>query len=189
MRKRMFAAAGAAAAVGFGFGVGPAHAITMVVGGLAGACYQAVRADRFDSDALDVCSRALAGEPLDAHDLAGTHVNRGAIEMRTGDYSAAHADFQAARKAMPGLGEAYVADGAYYVSQQRYADAEPLLSKGISLGIEEPEKGYYFRGVARWGLDDYKGAYFDFKKASELKPNWSLPRQQMANFHVEEPTR
>jgi hypothetical protein len=30
------------------------------------------------------------------------------------------------------------------------------------------------------------GAYLDFKKASELKPNWELPRQQLQNFHVEQ---
>jgi tetratricopeptide (TPR) repeat protein len=162
-----------------------AHAVTVVIGGLAGECFQSAKAGRFDPNALDVCTRALTGEALNTHDLAGTYINRGAMEMRSKNYAAAHADFQAAMKTMPGLGEAYVGEGAYLITQERYAEAEPLLSRGIQLGIEEPEKAYYFRGVARWGKDDYKGAYLDFKRASELKPNWSLPREQMANFHVE----
>ena len=185
MRERLFAAAGAALALAAGVGWGTAHALTIVVGGLAGQCYSDVKAGRFDSDALDICGRALSAEYLNTHDRAGTYVNRGAMELRSKDYSAAHADFQAAIKLMPSLGEAHIGEGAYFVSQERYAQAEPELSRGLELGMEEPEKGYYFRGVARWGQDDYKGAYLDFKKASELKPSWSLPREQLAFFHAE----
>jgi Tfp pilus assembly protein PilF len=164
----------------------PAPAITVVLGGLAGSCFQMAKAGRFDADAIGTCSQALdGGEFLNAHDLAGTHVNRGAMELRAMQYAAAHADFQEAMRVMPSLGEPYVGEGAWLISQQRYAEAEPLLSRGLALGIEEPEKAYYYRGVARWGQDDYKGAYLDFKKASDLKPNWSLPREQMAQFHVE----
>ena len=186
MRHAWLSVSGGIVAAGLLIGAPPVHAITTVFGGLAGECSQDAKAGRFDSQSQDVCSRALAGEPLDAHDRAGTYVNRGAMELRARDYEAADADFREAMKVKPNLGEAYVGEGAYLISQQRYAEAEPLLSKGIALGIEEPEKGYYFRGVARWGQDDYKGAYYDFKKASELKPDWSLPREQMANFHVEE---
>jgi tetratricopeptide (TPR) repeat protein len=167
----------------------PAHAITMVVGGLAGACFEMAKAGRFDSDARDTCTQALDAEPLNAHDRAGTFVNRGAMELRIKDYAAAHADFKAAMRVLPSLGEPYIGEGAYLISQQRYAEAEPQLSRGLQLGIEEPEKAYYFRGIARWGQDNYKGAYLDFKKASELKPGWDLPREQMAQFHVEEAPR
>lgn len=187
MRRSMLAAAGLmAAATAFG-AWGTAHAVTMVIGGQAGDCFQKAKAGLFDQESRDICSGALASEPLSPHDLAGTYVNRGAMEMRAKDYAAAHADFQAAMRAMPRLGEAYIGEGAYFITQERYAEAEPQLTRGLALGIEEPEKAYYFRGVARWGEDDYKGAYLDFKKASELKPSWSLPREQMANFHVEEP--
>ena len=186
MRERMFAAAGAALALAICSGWGTAHAITLVIGGLAGQCYADVKAGRLDHEAQDICTQALSSEPLDNHDLAGTYVNRAAIEFRNKDYAAAHADFQAAMKIMPSLGEAHIGEGAYFVTQEHYAQAEPELSRGIALGVEEPEKGYYYRGVARWGLEDFKGAYLDFKKASELKPSWSLPREQMANFHVEQ---
>lgn len=187
MRRFMLAAAGLTAAATALALCGTAHAVTLVFGGLAGECFQQAKAGRSDPDALAVCTRALDGESLNNHDLAGTYINRGAMEMRAKDYAAAHADFRAAMKVMPGMGEAYIGEGAYFITQERYAEAEPQLTRGIALGIEEPEKAYYFRGVARWGEDDYKGAYYDFKKASDLKPNWSLPREQMANFHVEEP--
>ena len=185
MRAPVLAATVAAVALGQGAVSGPAHAASLVIGGLAGACYQDAKAGRFDQDALDTCSRALAGDPLDRHDLAGTYVNRGAMELRSKDLEAARADFLAAMAALPTLGEAYVGEGAYYVSLQRYAQAEPLLSRGIALGVEQPERAYSFRGVARWGEEDFKGAYLDFKKASELKPDWSLPKEQLANFHVQ----
>jgi Tfp pilus assembly protein PilF len=186
MRGRWFAAAGAAVAFSMVAGLGTAQALTLVVGGMAGQCFSDAKAGRFDAEALENCSRALSGEALNIHDRAGTYVNRAAMEMRSKDYGAAHRDFQEAMRISPGLGEAHVGEGAYYITQEQYAAAEPELSRGLQLGIEEPEKAYYFRGVARWGKEDFKGAYLDFKKASELKPGWSLPREQMANFHVEE---
>jgi tetratricopeptide (TPR) repeat protein len=184
MRKYALAAAGAA--VAFGLCGGTANAFSLVVGGLGGACYAEVKAGHFTRDALDLCSRALQSEYQSDHDIAGTHVNRGAIELYNKDYEAAHADFAEAMKIEPSMGEAYVGEGAYLISMERYADAEPLLSRGIDLGVEEPEKGYYFRGISRWGQDNFKGAYLDFTKASELKPGWTLPREQLTHFHVEQ---
>jgi tetratricopeptide (TPR) repeat protein len=164
----------------------PAHAITLVIGGQAGQCYQEARAGRFNAAARDICTQALdAGGGLTNHDLAGTHINRGAMEMQAKDFEAAHADFQEAIKIAPRMGEGYIGEGAYLVLMERYKDAEPLLDRGIELGVEEPEKAYYYRGMARWGQDNFKGAYLDFKKASELKPNWDLPKERLTHFQVE----
>ena len=186
MRRYRLAAAGAAGVIAALCVTTSANAITMVIGGLAGQCYNYAKDGRYDFSAQDVCSRALSAEPLSAHDRAGTYVNRGAMLLRAKNYEAAHADFREALRIQPGMGEAHVGEGAYLITMQRYAEAEPLLTRGIELGIEEPEKGYYFRGVARWGRDDYKGAYLDFTKASQLKPGWSLPREQLAYFKVEQ---
>lgn len=185
MRRYRLAAAGAAGAIAALCFGGSASAVTLVIGGMAGQCYNYAKAGRYDGDALDICSRALNVEPLSMRDRAGTHVNRGAMLLRAKNYEAAHADFQEALRLQPGMGEAHVGEGAYLITMQRYAEAEPLLTRGIELGIEEPEKGYYFRGVARWGRDDYKGAYLDFTKASQLKPGWSLPKEQLTYFKVE----
>ena len=34
-------------------------------------------------------------------------------------------------------------------------------------------------------LDDLKAAYFDYKKAVELKPDWDMPQKELARFTVE----
>ena len=34
-------------------------------------------------------------------------------------------------------------------------------------------------------LDDLQGAYMDFRKASELKPDWEMPKKEMSRFVVE----
>lgn len=184
MPRLAFAAAAASLTVLAWASWGPARAFELVVGGLAGHCSSDAKAGVFTQQAIDICSRALSGEPLNEHDRAGTYVNRGAIEAHNMDWEAAQADFTEALRIMPGMGEAHIGMGAYLVRQERWAEAEAEVTRGLDLGTEEPEKGYYFRGLARWGQENFRGAYFDFQHASELKPGWSLPRQQMANFKV-----
>jgi tetratricopeptide (TPR) repeat protein len=100
------------------------------------------------------------------------------------DYEAAHADFQDALKIKPNMGEAMIGEGVYLINMERWPAAEAAITQGLQAGTEESEKGYYFRGIARWAQDDYKGAWQDFSKASELKPAWQLPRQQLTHFQV-----
>ena len=164
---------------------GGARAVTLTVGGLAGECSTRAHAGRNDTESREICTHAISFENLDGHDLAGTYVNRGAMELGARAPDDAHADFLQAIRIRPGMGEAHIGDGVYLVGMARFAEAEREISRGLSLGSEEPEKGYYFRAVARWGQDDFKGAYADFQKAIALKPGWSLPREQLKNFHVE----
>jgi tetratricopeptide (TPR) repeat protein len=182
MHKAVSALAGAALVLAV---AGGAQAATIVFGGLAGACSDRARAGRTDPESHDICSRAIASEALSPHDLAGTYVNRGAMELAARLNEDAHNDFQAAIRVLPTLGEAHVGEGAYLVGQERFAEAEAEITRGLELGSEEPEKGYYFRAIARWGQDNYKGAYDDFNQAIAIKPGWSLPRQQLKNFKVE----
>ena len=164
---------------------GGARAATVVVGGLAGECSTLARSGRIDADSRDICTRALSFEGLSGHDLAGAYVNRGAMELGARMPEAAHADFVQAIRIMPRMGEAHIGEGAYLVGMARWAETESEIGRGLGLGSEEPEKGYYFRALARWGQDNFKGAYDDFHKAIALKPGWSLPVQQLKNFHVE----
>ena len=161
------------------------RAATVVVGGLAGECSYRAHAGQHAPDDLEVCSRALSFEALSNHDLAGTYVNRGAMELMARMNDVAHADFQAALRLVPRMGEAHIGEGAYLVGMARFGEAEGEISRGLQLGSEQPEKGYYIRAMARWGQDDFKGAYDDFHKAIQLKPSWSLPREQLKNFRVE----
>ena len=181
MRNFVSAAAGAALALATWSG---AHAFETVMGGLAGSCSSAAKSGQHDQRSIDLCTLAISKEALNAHDLAGTYVNRGGMELVNQDAEQAHADFDEALRIKPDMGEAHVGKGVYLIGMERWPEAEAEVTRGMDLGSEEPEKGYYFRGLARWGQENFKGAYFDFQKASELKPAWALPRQQMANFKV-----
>ncbi len=161
-----------------------AAAFETVIGGLAGECSALAREGRSDQRSLEICSTALSRELLGPRERAGTLVNRGAMRLLGGSREQAHLDFRAALKLQPDMGEAHVGEGVYLISREQWADAERSITRGLELGSEEPEKGYYFRGVARWGQDDLKGAYLDFSKAAALKPGWALPRQELAHFTV-----
>lgn len=162
-------------------------AVTVLGGGLAHACSVAALAGEADAHALDVCTGAIEGEPLDAAALAGTYVNRGVVLLRRRAFEPALKDFDLAVHIAPRLGEAYVNRGAALIGQHRYADGIVDINRGLALGPEEPEKAYFNRALAYEGLDDEKRAYFDYRKAVELKPDWMAPQQELLRFTVSRP--
>lgn len=164
---------------------GPAQAATTVLGnGLAGICSQFAKAGEDRAEALEVCTLALETEAMNRRDRAGTYVNRGVIKMRRQAYADARRDFDIAVRLKPDMGEAFVNRGGALVGEKRYAEALRDIDKGLSLGPEEPEKAYYNRGLANEGLADVKAAYFDYLKATELKPDWDPPRRELTRFSV-----
>ena len=62
-----------------------------------------------------------------------------------------------------------------------------ILSRrvGIELGVDEPQKAYFNRALAYEGLDNLKAAYFDFRKAQELAPEWDQPGKELSRYTVE----
>ncbi len=181
MRILLVAAAGLAVAATT---AGTAQAFETVLGGLAGACSSEAKQAVNVSHILDLCTQALDRETLPVRDRAGTFVNRGSMYLLMRSWELAHDDFQSALRLWPKLGEAHVGEGAYLLTQGRFDESEQETQRGLDLGTEEPEKAYYIRGMARWGEDDFGGAYADFHKALELKPTWDLPRQQLTHFSV-----
>jgi tetratricopeptide (TPR) repeat protein len=178
----MVCTAAAAACV---LGAGEAQAaVTVFGGGLAQACSEAAFVGKFDRQSIQVCDRALDTEMLERHDRAGTYINRGVMKLRGQAYAQAQADFDTAIAMAPTIGEGYINRGAVFVAQRRYRDGLNDLSKGIELGIREPEKAYYNRALAEEGLDDEKSAYLDYEQAVALKPDWDLPRQELLRFTV-----
>lgn len=151
-------------------------------GSLASVCSKQAAAGR--NAALNTCTRALTEEGLTARDLAGTYVNRGATQLRLGAYDAALADFERAAAVQPGMGEAAANRGVVAIAQGRFAESVSDLSRGLSLGVEQEEKAYYYRAVAREALRDYSGAYSDYRRAASLNPQWALPRADLARFTV-----
>lgn len=174
-----------AAVVAISLAGGSAHAAMSVLGGgEAQACFQAVKAGRFDTASLDVCNVALDTEWLSPQDRGGTFVNRGVMKLLRGDYEGAHADFNAGIALIPQVGEGWINRGAMFLSQRRYKEALADIDKAISLGLKEPAKGYYNRAIAYEGLDDETSAYLDYQQALVLQPGWDLPQHELLRFTV-----
>jgi tetratricopeptide (TPR) repeat protein len=159
-------------------------AMSVLGGGMAEACSKAAIAERFDAGSVAICDSALEAESLDLHDRAGTYINRGVMRLRREQFELARADFDAAIEISPAIGEAWVNRGAAMIGEHRYKDALADIDKALGLGVKEPEKAYFNRGLAHEGLDDEAAAYFDYKQALVLKPGWNLPEHELLRFTV-----
>ncbi len=135
-------------------------------------------------DAVEPCTAAIDSEPLDKHQLAVTYVNRGVIWMTGKMIAEAQADFDTAVRTDPRVGEAYVNRGAALVARKQYAEGLADIDRGISLGVEEPQRAWFNRGLAMEAMDDLKGAYDSYQRALELAPGWTAPRIELARFSV-----
>ncbi len=164
---------------------GAAHgSISVLGGGMAEMCSKAALAERSDSDSIKSCDTALEFEDLNAHDRAGTLINRGVMKLRRNEYEPARTDFDTAIALQPKLGEAWVNRGAAEVGEKRYQAALDDINGALKLGVKEPEKAYFNRALAYEGLDDEKSAYLDYLQALTLKPGWALPEHELLRFTV-----
>ena len=177
---------GAAAACAALFCVStPAHALVTVIGsGLAHDCFVMAKAGANPRATIATCTMALEEAALDAQARAGTHVNRGVMEVALGRLDNAMADYDQALSINPGLGDGYVDRGAALIALKRYDEAMADINKGISLGQTDEQIGYYNRGVAEFFLGRASESYHDFKKALEIAPEFTLAREQLKNFVV-----
>lgn len=165
-----------------------AGASTLILGGgLAKDCSTAAIDGRSDQKSILACTTALETENLTFRDRARTYVNRGVLQMRQRAFSNARSDFDAAAKIDPDLGEAWVNRGATYVGEERYSEGREEIDKGLALGVKDPEKAWFNRGMANEGLGDLKAAYQDYSKAAELNPAWDAPKNELARFTVKRP--
>ena len=169
-------------------GAGMAGASTLVIGnGEAKECSDAAFGGKADSHAIMACTTALEVETLNFRDRARTYVNRGVLQMRQRQFAAARADFDQATGIDPQLGEAYVNRGATLVGEDRFREGVEQIDKGLSLGVKDPEKAFFNRGLANEALGDLQAAYRDYSRAAELKPDWAAPKTELARFSVKRP--
>jgi len=176
--------AGVALTLSFGLSASPAKALDTIFGGFASACAANAKVGSATVEALSGCTDALMTELLTERDRAATMVNRGTLYLVRQNWEAAMNDFDMAARIQPKMGEAYVNRGAALIGMNRLAEAEAQITFGLSLNPELPERAYYNRALARWRMDNVKGAYFDFRKALELKPGWEDATKQLAYFTV-----
>lgn len=165
---------------------GLAQANTLVIGnGLASDCSQEALKGRFDAQVLELCNLAIETQALRREDAAKTFVNRGVIHLRRNSLANAEKDFASAERLRPDMPEVFVNRGAIRIRQRRFEEAVADITKGLAMEPWEPEKAYYNRALAQEAMGELQAAYNDFRKASQLKPDWEEPKKELARFIVE----
>lgn len=166
----------------------PAAAATVMQRDDARRCYLATMSEL---PALDIrqglidCSRAIADVDRAPDLRAGLLANRSDLKLKVQDFEGAVADADASITLDPGLGTAYLNKGAGLIGLHRYLEALAVLEKAIVLDKgERLQIAYFNRGLARDYLGDLKNAYFDYKKATELDPNFEPAKVQLNRFTV-----
>jgi tetratricopeptide (TPR) repeat protein len=160
-------------------------AVTVVGGGLARGCYEAVEYARVStSDAIEVCDLALEQEVLTRRNRAATYTNRGILFMRDGRNERALADYKKSLSLMPLL-ETKVNLGAALYGLKRYTEALEVLNEGVT--TEEPNAratGFYNRALTYEKLGNVQAAYEDFRAALQVKPDFEAAQKQLTRFTV-----
>ena len=161
-------------------------AVTVVGGGLAKDCYEAVEYSKVQvTRAIDVCDLALETEYLRPADRAATLTNRGILHMRQGNNSRALGDYERAIALVPSLQQAKVNQGAALYNLKRYPEAMAALNQGVTTeSLEARAVGFYNRGLTHEKLGNLQLAYEDFRSAIQLKPDFAQAAAQLVRFQV-----
>jgi len=157
----------------------PAAEAQVIVGGNSEArtCYMRAKTDQAGHYAsIKTCENALTNISLNQKDLAATHVNLGILLMRRGDYEKSLRAYERAAE--------LINRGACLIFLSRPEEAVDALSESIDLGTDNLPEALYNRAIAYERLGQVKEAYFDFKKAQELRPDWELPGKALERFQV-----
>jgi tetratricopeptide (TPR) repeat protein len=180
-RTLMLAAAAAAFAA-------PAAAGVLVIGNSdARLCYEAADS-QLVAQLRDIrrCDEALLRENLSRYERVATHVNRGILRLRRGQIDEAIADFDQAIALDPEQPEAYLNKGSALIRRHNPQEALTLFTVALDRGTSRPAIAHYGRAVANEALGNLAAAYRDYRRASELDPDWAEPRNELARFRVVE---
>ena len=182
-------------------GAQPTSAPSLLLGGDVGApSYDAAKevekADSFQAPVeltgsriglspIEYCTLIISQGTLTGPALAAVYVNRGVLLFAEGQHQKALDDFDAAAKLDEANAAVHVNRGFTLIAMQRWAESIPALTRGIELQpVLKIAEAYYHRGVAHEETGNIRGAYYDYRKAAELNPEWEEPRVQLARFNV-----
>ena len=133
---------------------------------------------------LRVCDEAFASEAMSQHDTVATYVNRGILKLRRNQVGAAIADFDQAIRLDPNQPEAYLNKGSALIRMNHSADAIGLFTVALEHNTERPELAHFGRAIANEDVGNVREAYNDYRRASELDPDWAEPRTELRRFRV-----
>jgi tetratricopeptide (TPR) repeat protein len=162
-------------------------AVLVIGSGVARDCYEAVKYERVAATrALDICDLAIEQERMTAKNRAATYVNRGILHMRQGNNERAIVDFDNSLRLQPELYEAQVNRGAALYGLRRFNEALEALNIGVrSSDLDARVTGYYNRGLTHEQLGDITSAYYDYREATRLDPEFALAARQLTRFTVQ----
>jgi len=83
----------------------------------------------------------------------------------------------------PDDGDAYYYRGIILSQLGRHDEAEEDFSSAIDNNANRLAESYYWRGVTKENQRKLRDAAADFKKAAELKPEWSAARRKVEEYH------
>lgn len=145
-------------------------------------CAERVTAGDASDATVSTCSRALNYRRITRESHVQVLVNRGVTHLRRNETDSALADFDAVIALAPRNAEAHLNRGAALVQLGRYGPAIAAITEALSLGVNEPHKAYFNRGIARESLGDLRGAYEDYSTALEIEPDWGPASAELARF-------
>jgi tetratricopeptide (TPR) repeat protein len=161
-----------------------AQTVITIGSGLAHDCFVHAKTGNQLREGAVICNGALEHDMLTRKDKAGTYDNRGVILDMLGRTEEAAADFNMAISLDPALGDPYVNLGAMLIKKGQHEEALAHINKGMGLGVAFAHIGYYDRAVAEQMLGRFKEAYYDYKKALELEPSFTMASERLKDFTV-----
>ncbi|MEY4967032.1 MAG: hypothetical protein RL274_2615 [Pseudomonadota bacterium] len=165
-------------------GAASAQIIVSTSNGQARNCFIAAKAGVKPREGVQICNAALRNDPLSIRDRAATYGNRGVLLNTMDEVDKAEADFKAAIRLDPTLGDPYVNLGSMMIRKKQFHEAIEQINKGLALGMSFPVIGYYDRALAYDYLGRYKEAYLDYQKALEHDPSFKLASDRLKDFIV-----
>ncbi len=155
------------------------QAITTLGSSAAQTCYEAARDHRTAN--VSTCDQALSGA-LSLPDRVATHVNRGILRARKGDYSKALLDYDSAISLHPDEAEAFLNKGLLLLRLHRDREALEFVSLAIAKKTGRPALAYFARATAHEELGHAGAAYRDYQQAAKLDSKWDLPVRELRRF-------
>lgn len=83
----------------------------------------------------------------------------------------------------PDNGDVFYYRGFHFFALDRIEEAEADFSKAIALNARRLAESYYQRGACKERQRRLREAAADFKRAHELKPDWSPARRKFEEYH------
>lgn len=147
----------------------------------AQVCAESAAQGEVSDLAVDACTRALS-EGLNRQGRVAMLINRGVLRLRRSEPGLALQDFDAAIELSPREAEAHQNRGAALIALGQNGPAVAALTEALGLGVQEPQKTYLNRGIAREALGDQRGALEDYTTALEIDPAWAPANAEIARI-------